>query len=168
MDAHRFSPTIALLTLARAAEVEVARILEPAGLSVRKLVVLQRLASVPGASPADLARSVGITADEVAPMLRAMITTELIRRGRDGSLAITERGERALQQVDVALAAVDEHTFADRAALSAALFEDATPQQAARMRHLAGIADQHLDQDAVVVVGDQGWCRPVLGGGAIA
>lgn len=123
VDALRFSPTIALLTLARTAEVEVARILEPAGLSVRKLVILQRLSTVPGASPADLARVVGITADEVAPMLRSMTTTELIKRGRDGVLSVTERGQSALTRVDDALASLDARTFADRDALSDALFD---------------------------------------------
>ena len=57
VDAARFSPTIALLTLARAAEVDAARILEPEGLSVRKLAILQRLAALPGATASDLARS---------------------------------------------------------------------------------------------------------------
>ena len=128
MDAPRFSPTIALLTLARVAEVEVARILEPAGLSVRKWVILQRLSTTPGASPSDLARTVGITSDEVAPMLRAMITTELIKRSRDGVLSVTDRGQGALTQVDAALATLDARTFAARGPLSDALFDaTATP-----------------------------------------
>jgi DNA-binding MarR family transcriptional regulator len=123
VHAPAFSPTIALLTLARSAEVDVARILEPAGLSVRKLAILQRLASLPGATPGDLARAVGITEDEVAPMLRAMSTAGLIRRGRDGILSAAEAGTTALARVDSALADLDTRLFAERLELSAALYD---------------------------------------------
>jgi DNA-binding MarR family transcriptional regulator len=123
VDTPRFSPTIALLTLARAAEVDVARILEPAGLSVRKLLILQRLAAAPGATPGDLARTVGVTTDEVAPILRAMTTTGLVKRGRDGALSATPQGEDALNSVTAALAALDERTFEGRDGLSGELFE---------------------------------------------
>lgn len=127
MESPRLSPTIALLTLARAAEVDVARILEPAGLSVRKLGILQRLSSVPGATPADLARAVGITADEVAPILRAMSSSGLVRVGRDGVLSVSDSGTEALGRVDHALAALDEGLFADRAALASGLLDATTP-----------------------------------------
>jgi DNA-binding MarR family transcriptional regulator len=123
VDAPRFSPTIALLMLARAAEVDVARILEPAGLSVRKLAMLQRLAALPGATPADLARTVGMSADDTAPMLRAMTTAGLIKRGRDGILSLSEQGAAALRRVDAALGELDERLFAGRSALSGELFE---------------------------------------------
>jgi DNA-binding MarR family transcriptional regulator len=123
VDTPRFSPTIALLTLARAAEVDVARILEPARLSVRKLLILQRLAAAPGATPGDLARTVGVTTDEVAPILRAMTTTGLIKRGRDGALSVTPQGEEALNTVATALTELDERTFEGRDGLSAELFD---------------------------------------------
>lgn len=125
MSARRFSPTIALLTLARSAEVDVARILEPHGLSVRKLAILKRLSAVPGASPADLARTVGISADDAAPILRAMTSTGLIRRTRDGSLAVSDAGSAALERVDAGLAALDDRLFAGRDALSGELFDAA-------------------------------------------
>jgi DNA-binding MarR family transcriptional regulator len=133
MPAPRFSPTIALLTLARAAEVDVARILEPHGLSVRKLAILTRLAAVPGASPADLARTVGISADEAGPILRAMTATDLIRRTRDGQLAVSEPGAVALQRVEAALADLDARLFADRDALAGELY-DVTGTDAAEPR----------------------------------
>ncbi|MCU1416820.1 MAG: transcriptional regulator [Schumannella sp.] len=126
MDSARFSPTIALLTLARAAEVDVARILEPAGLSVRKLVILQRLSMVPGATPPDLARAVGISADEVAPMLRAMTTAGLVRLGRDGVLSVSDAGSAALGRVDGALTDLDDRLFAQRGDLASELLDATT------------------------------------------
>ena len=121
MDAPRFSPTIALLTLSRTAEVEVARILEPAGLSVRKLAILQRLLTVPGATPADLARVLGVSTDEAAPLLRAMTTAGLIKKGRDGALSATEAAAVAVNRVDAALGDLDERLFSGRDDLRAAL-----------------------------------------------
>jgi DNA-binding MarR family transcriptional regulator len=127
VDAPRSSPTIALLTLARAAEVEVSRILEPAGLSVRKLGILQRLSAVPGASPADLARAVGVSADDAAPMVRALTAAGLVRKGRDGALTLSVEGAAVLDRVDAALAALDARLFGDRAALSSELLSAVTP-----------------------------------------
>jgi DNA-binding MarR family transcriptional regulator len=127
VESPRSSPTIALVTLARAAEIDVARILEPAGLSLRKFVILQRLSSVPGATTPDLARAVGISADEVAPMLRAMTTAGLIRAGRDGILSVSDAGSMALQRVDGALADLDESLFAGRAELASAVLDATTP-----------------------------------------
>ena len=128
MDSPRFSPTIALLTLARAAEVDVARILEPSGLSVRKLGILQRLSTVPGATLPDLARAVGISAEEVAPMLRAMTTSGLVRVGRDGVLSVSDAGSAALRGVDDALSLLDDRLFAQRGDLASELRDATTPQ----------------------------------------
>lgn len=130
MDAPRFSPTIALLTLARSAEVDAARILEPEGLSLRKLGILQRLASLPGATASDLARSVGVTGDDVASMLRGLTASGLVRRGRDGMLSLSEQGSAALARVDAALTRLDERLFAERPALSGELIEATTPRDA--------------------------------------
>lgn len=123
VDAARFSPTIALLTLARAAEVDAARILEPEGLSVRKLAVLQRLAALPGATVSDLARSIAVTADDMAPMLRGLTTAGFVKRGRDGMLSLSEQGGLALARVDAALSELDDRLFATRPGLSGELFE---------------------------------------------
>jgi DNA-binding MarR family transcriptional regulator len=123
VDVPRFSPTIALLTLARAVEVDAARILEPVGLSVRKLQLLQRLLSTPGATPGDLARTVGLTTEEVEPLLRAMVTTGLIKHARDGALSATNLGEQSVTRVDAALAELDARTFAGRAGLASELID---------------------------------------------
>jgi DNA-binding MarR family transcriptional regulator len=123
VDTPRFSPTIALLTLARTVEVDAARILEPAGLSVRKLQLLQRLLTTPGATPGDLARTVGLTTDEVGPLLRTMVSAGLIKQARDGALSVTSDGERAVARVDAALADLDARTFAGRDALATELLD---------------------------------------------
>ena len=128
VDSPRFSPTIALLTLARAAEVDVARILEPSGLSVRKLGILQRMSTVPGATMPDLARAVGVSADEVAPMVRAMTTAGLIRVGRDGVLSVSDLGSEALHRVDGALSDLDDRLFARRGELASELLEATSPK----------------------------------------
>ncbi len=128
MDAHRLSPTLALLTLARGAEVDVARILEPSGLSVRKLVILRRLATVPGASQADLARSVRVSAEDAAPMLRAMTSAGLVKRGRDGALSVTEAGSVTLKRVDAAIGELDERLFAGLDPLAAELIDATQPE----------------------------------------
>ena len=104
-----------------------ARILEPVGLSVRKLGILQRLSAVPGATLPDLARAVAVSADEVAPMLRAMTTSGLIRAGRDGVLSVSDAGSTTLRGVDDALTALDETLFANRAALASELLGATAP-----------------------------------------
>jgi DNA-binding MarR family transcriptional regulator len=123
VDVPRFSPTIALLSLARAVEVDAARILEPVGLSVRKLQLLQRLLATPGATPGDLARTVGLTTDEVAPLLRAMVAAGLIKHARDGALSATPLGEQSVIRVDAALTELDARTFAGRDTLASELFD---------------------------------------------
>lgn len=127
MDVPRFSPTIALLTLARAVEVDAARILEPFGLSVRKLLMLQRLLATPGATAGDLARTVGLTTDEVAPLLRTMVSAGLVRQARDGAMSATTLGEQSVARVDAALAELDARTFAGRDALASELFDATQP-----------------------------------------
>lgn len=123
VDAPRSSPTIALLSLARATEVDVARILEPEGLSVRKLAILQRLAAVPGATPADLARTIGIGQEDAEPILRAMTTAGLVRRSRDGALAASAAGSAALSRVDAELGRLDDALFAERPTLASELVD---------------------------------------------
>ena len=103
-----------------------ARILEPVGLSVRKLGILQRLSAVPGATLPDLARAVAVSADEVAPMLRAMTTSGLVRTGRDGMLSVTAAGSAALQRVEGALSDLDDRLFARRAELASELLDATT------------------------------------------
>jgi len=109
------SPTIALLTLSRAAEIEMARLLEPHGLSVRKLSILTRIADVPGTSTADLARRLGIDAVDLSPMLRGLQDAGLTRPGdeRSATVTLTPAGARLLSRVLVQVADLDERMFPD-------------------------------------------------------
>ncbi|MGN6501748.1 MAG: hypothetical protein ACTHKX_02445 [Pseudolysinimonas sp.] len=111
------------MSLARAVEVDAARILEPSGLSVRKLQLLQRLVTTPGATPGDLARTIGLTSDEVAPLLRAMVNAGLIKHARDGALSATPLGEQSVIRVDAALTELDARTFVGREALASELVD---------------------------------------------
>jgi DNA-binding MarR family transcriptional regulator len=120
----RPSPTIALLALSRAAELEMARVLEPHGLTLRKLIILARIETVPGISTADLARRSGLAPDDVAPMLRALRDAGLTRAAdeRSATVAITPAGSRLLASLEGSISEIDGRLFpADRSELAAAL-----------------------------------------------
>ncbi|MEO5921954.1 MAG: hypothetical protein ABIQ01_12505 [Pseudolysinimonas sp.] len=120
----RPSPTVALLTLSRAAELEMSRLLEPHGLSLRKFGILTRIAAVPGISTADLARRSDLAPEDVAPMLRTLRDAGLTRPGdeRSATVAITPAGARLLASLEASISELDERLFAgDRAELAASL-----------------------------------------------
>ena len=125
-DAPRLSPTVALLTLSRAAEIEMARVLEPHGLTLRKYGILSRIAAVPGISAADLARRAALAAEDIAPLLRALRDAGLTRAAdeRSATVTITPAGSRLLALLDTAVADVDARLFhGERAELASALLE---------------------------------------------
>ena len=120
----RPSPTVALLTLSRAAELEMARLLEPHGLTLRKFAILTRIAAVPGISTADLARRSGLATDDVAPMLRTLRDAGLTRATdeRSATVAITPAGSRLLASLEGSISEIDGRLFSgDRSELAAAL-----------------------------------------------
>jgi len=120
----RPSPTVALLTLSRAAELEMARLLEPHGLTLRKFAILTRIAAVPGISTADLARRSGLATDDVAPMLRTLRDAGLTRATdeRSATVAITPAGSRLLASLEGSISEIDGRLFpGDRSELAAAL-----------------------------------------------
>jgi DNA-binding MarR family transcriptional regulator len=120
----RPSPTVALLTLSRAAELELARLLEPHGLTLRKFLILGRVSAVPGISTADLARRSGLAPDDVRPMLRALRDAGLTRAAdeRSATVAITPAGSRLLASLEGSISEIDERLFpGDRSDLAAAL-----------------------------------------------
>ena len=126
----RPSPTVALLTLSRAAELEMARLLEPHGLTLRKFLILSRVSAVPGISTADLARRSGLAPDDVSPMLRALRDAGLTRAAdeRSATVAITPTGSRLLARLEGSISEIDERLFpGDRSHLAAALL-DATAE----------------------------------------
>ena len=120
----RPSPTVALLTLSRAAELEMSRLLEPHALTLRKYGILTRIAAVPGISTADLARRAAIAGDDLRPMLRMLQDAGLTRPGdeRSATVTITPAGARLLADLDAAVSELDARLFAgERAELAAAL-----------------------------------------------
>jgi DNA-binding MarR family transcriptional regulator len=117
-DESRFSPTIALLTLSRAAEIEVAGLLEPHGLTVRKYAILSAIAATPGVTISDLARRSGTTADGARVAVKALVDSGLVRSAAGGghapqltatptAAALLERLARAISEVDARLFATD-------------------------------------------------------------
>ncbi|TPW75918.1 MarR family transcriptional regulator [Schumannella soli] len=137
VDAPRPSPTLALLLRARAAELELARVFDPHGLTVRKHAVLRAIAATPGLSPRELARRAGVDVHGVATLVRALVDAGLVRQREPRSVhtayyAATERGDRALDRIDAELARLDDELFLgdDGAALASALLVDAQrPEQ---------------------------------------
>ncbi|MEO8095071.1 MAG: MarR family transcriptional regulator [Pseudolysinimonas sp.] len=114
-DSPRRSPTVALLTLSRVAELELARVLEPHALSLRKFDILTRIGTVPGMSTADLARRTGLDAAALAPMLRSLQDAGLTRPAdeRGATVGITPAGARLLADLSPQLAAIDARLFDD-------------------------------------------------------
>jgi DNA-binding MarR family transcriptional regulator len=111
-------PSIDLLRLARDVELEVARVLEPHGLSLRKYGILQRLGDVPGLSTTELARRLRTTPDDLRVLMRALTDGGLVKQAASGSgheplLALTPRGSDVLRTVDAALSELDGRLFAD-------------------------------------------------------
>jgi DNA-binding MarR family transcriptional regulator len=111
-------PSIDLLRIARDVELEVARVLEPHGLTLRKYGILHLLGDVPGLSVTDLARRQRTTPDDLRMLLRALTDAGLVRQAASGSgheplLALTPRGATALTGVDAALSELDARLFAD-------------------------------------------------------
>jgi DNA-binding MarR family transcriptional regulator len=123
--------SVDLLRIARDVELEVARVLEPHGLTLRKYGILRELGEVPGLSRTELARRQRTTADDLRMLLRAVTDSGLVRQAPSGSgheplLALTPAGSAALHEVDAALAALDARLFsspegADLAAAATAL-----------------------------------------------
>lgn len=112
-----FSPTIALLTLARDAELELARLLEPHGLTLRKYAVLGWISRTPGLSPGELARRTGIATPTVRTIVDALVEAQLVRSvapsgGHTPLVSATPAGGELLARLDAEVAALDARTFA--------------------------------------------------------
>lgn len=133
------SPTLALVRLSRRAELEVARLLEPHGLTVRKHRMLELIAATPGVSHAALARSTGMETRGIPAAVRALTQHGLVRERREGGvsgvLSITADGSALLRRLEAELARVDAEVFATddlrevaRAVLAATAAPDRAPQ----------------------------------------
>lgn len=110
-------PSLALLSIARGIELEVARVLEPHGLTLRKFAILQRAGQSSGVSATDLARRLRSTPDDLRALIRSLVDADLLRSNTGGSgheplLGITPSGSALLAQLDARLRELDERSFA--------------------------------------------------------
>jgi DNA-binding MarR family transcriptional regulator len=114
----RFSPTIALLTVSRAAEVRIAGLLEPHGLTLRKYGILEHIAATPGLSMSDLARRSAITVQSVHTLIRSLVDAGLVQSKVEGSghaaqISATPAGVVLLDRIADAVEKLDAELFAD-------------------------------------------------------
>ena len=127
-DRPRFSPTIALLTVSRVAEVQIASVLEPHGLTLRKYGILGHIAATPGLSMSDLARRSAITVQSVHTLIGSLADAGLVISKVEGSghaaqISVTPAGVALLDRLAAAVAELDAQLFAgdDMAQLAFAL-----------------------------------------------
>lgn len=120
-----FSPTIALLTLARTAEVEVASALEPHGLTLRKYGILGHVAHTPGLSLSELARRSGITVQNVHQLIDALVAAGFVKSvvpssGHAAQLSVTPAGAALLDRLGQLIGELDIRLFEGDAMLEVA------------------------------------------------
>jgi len=111
-----FSPSIALVSVARDVEVRLAALLEPHALTLRKYAVLQRIATTPGLSLADLARGARSTERGVATIIRALVESGWARAGTGpgglpAQVTVTRDGSALLDRLRREIAALDGEAF---------------------------------------------------------
>ncbi len=112
-----FSPTIALVTLARTVEIELAAVLEPLGLSLRSYGILGFVSATPGISLDDLARRSRLGSDSVSAAVRGLAEQGLVRTaaGRGGGPTVTAAGSELLTRAREDVAGFDAATLASPA-----------------------------------------------------
>ena len=111
-----FSPTIALVTLARIVEVRLGALLEPHGLTLRKYGILGHIAATPGLSLSDLARRSQITVQSVHVLIRSLVEAGWVKssteaNGLAAQVTVTSAGAALLAELRAELRAFDEETF---------------------------------------------------------
>lgn len=107
-----FSPTLALLMASREAELRVAVVLEPLGLTLRKYGMLARLAETSGIAERELARASGVAVEDVAPLVRRLVAEGLVRStGRPPQLSVTSHGAAVVANAAHAIAQIDAELF---------------------------------------------------------
>ena len=123
-----FSPTIALLTVARGVDLAFGRELESHGLTIRKYGVLGHIAATPGLSMSDLGRRSGITVQSVHTLIRSLadeglVESEVLGSGLAAQVTVTAAGNAVLERVAISVTELDARLFAteEMAALSDAL-----------------------------------------------
>src|SRR4051812_21465884 len=111
-DRPRFSPTIALLTVSRIAEVRIAGVLEPHGLTLRKYGILGHIAATPGLSLSDLARRSSITVQSVHAVIGSLSDAGLVQSKVEGSghaaqVSATPAGVELLERIATSVEQLD-------------------------------------------------------------
>lgn len=133
------SPTIALLTLSRVAELEMARLLEPHGLTLRKYGILDHIRQTPGLSVGALARRAEVTTQAVQVAVRGLVDAGWVRSmvatgGHAAQLSATPAGAALLDELSGSIADLDTHLFPDtrhdlaRALIDTTMTAGAPPQ----------------------------------------
>lgn len=112
-----FSPSIALVTLSRMVEVQLAAMLEPHGLTLRKYGVLGHIAATPGLSLSDLGRRSRITVQSVHAIIRALAEAGWVRstteaNGLPAQVTVTPAGDALLARLRTEVAEFDAEGFA--------------------------------------------------------
>jgi DNA-binding MarR family transcriptional regulator len=115
-DETPFSPSIALVTLSRVVEVQLAGLLEPHGLTLRKYGVLGHIAATPGLSLSDLGRRSRITVQSVHTIIRSLAEAGLVRsateaNGLPAQVTVTAAGDALLARLRAEIAEADAATF---------------------------------------------------------
>lgn len=113
-----FSPTIALLTVARVAEGAISKVLEPHGLTLRKYGMLGHIAGTPGLSMSELGRRSGITVQSVHTLIGSLVDAGLVQSqvesaGHAARVSVTVTGTNLLQEVAESVSELDAQLFAE-------------------------------------------------------
>jgi DNA-binding MarR family transcriptional regulator len=107
-----FSPTIALLALARAWEAALVEELRPLGLTTRRYGLLGHVRGTPGISFSELARRARISVQSTHTAVASLVASGLVddtiaHAGAASSLRVTADGEELLTRAAAALARLD-------------------------------------------------------------
>ncbi|WP_134738072.1 MarR family transcriptional regulator [Nocardioides sp. 503] len=121
-----FSPTIALLAVARTWEAAFAEALKPLGLTIRKYGLLGHVRRTPGISFSELARRSHITVQSAHTAVAALTAAGLVgdgtaHAGAASTLQVTAAGEALLGEVTAVLGRLDAQLAAAHPELIGAL-----------------------------------------------
>jgi DNA-binding MarR family transcriptional regulator len=121
-----FSPTIALLAVARAWDDRLADALRPLGLTGRRYGLLGHVRGTPGISFSELARRSRITVQSVHAAVAGFVNAGLVddgtaHAGAASTLRVTAAGEELLVRASDAVADLDRRFAADHPELTDAL-----------------------------------------------
>lgn len=121
-----FSPTVTLLTVARAWDAALAEALKPLGLTTRRYGLLGHVRRSPGISFSELARRSRITVQSVHTTVAQFTADGLVEdatahAGAASRLRVTAAGERLLDDAGSRLAELDARFAASHPGLTEAL-----------------------------------------------